>query len=132
MRTPHTWASRVAAVVTGGLTVLLVVSTALASGTPTTIATGVLTLLTGLATAKLVRDNCFESRLAAVVLAAVQLGGALLAVTVGLPGQEPQRTDPMALTALVLGAAVLVLVGLDHRTRRRGSSGAATGRGYAL
>lgn len=88
---------------------------------------GVAAVLTA---AKLWRDNCFESRLVATVLAAATVVGQALAVTVGPPGGSPAGgwTTTRALL-LVLAVAVPALLAMDparEAARREGD------RPYAL
>jgi hypothetical protein len=72
-----------------------------------------------LAAVKLLRDNCFESRLAATVLATLTAFGQLLAATVGRPGDPQAGWHPGGFAVIVLAAAVPVLVALDARARAR-------------
>jgi hypothetical protein len=70
----------------------------------------------GVATAvKLWWHNCFESRLAAVLLAVMTVVGQVLAVTLGGPGSDSAHWHAAALAVVLLGGAVPVLVGLDAR-----------------
>jgi hypothetical protein len=73
-------------------------------------------LVAGAVTAvKLWWHNCFESRLAAVLLAVMTVVGQVLAVTLGGPGSDSAHWQATALAAVLLGGAVPVLVGLDAR-----------------
>lgn len=77
---------------------------------------GPLSLLTALG---LSRANCLETRLPVVVVAAAQLCLTLLALTIGLPGQDRHALDGRTLVALVVAAGVLVAIDADRRARAR-------------
>ena len=71
-----------------------------------------------LAALKMCRDNCFESRLAAVVLALISGLGAVLGSTLGLPGQQADAVTPGDVALVLLGLGVPLLVLHDQRLRR--------------
>ena len=78
-----------------------------------------LSLLAGL---KMWRDNCFESRLAAVVVALLVATGQLLTMTVGgpvAPAGGLGTSYPTGLLVAALGALVPLGVAADARVRSR-------------
>ncbi len=75
------------------------------------------------ATLKMCRDNCFEARLLAVVLALAGGLGAMLTVTIGHPGDPAHPPTLGDIALMALGVAVPLLVVLDQRLRRRGATG---------
>lgn len=77
---------------------------------------GPLSLLSALA---LSRVNSLETRLPVVVTAAAQLSLTLLALTIGLPGQDRHALDGRTVLALVVAVGVLVAVDADRRARAR-------------
>jgi hypothetical protein len=119
MTVAHTRASRAAAAATGLLTVVhLVRSFTLTSASYVEALTVVAAVLSCLAALKLYRDNCFESRLAAVLLALVSGLGTVLAATLGLPGQHASAVSGDDILLVMLGVTVPLLVLLDRRLRR--------------
>jgi len=70
--------------------------------------------------ARLLRANCFESRLATVVLTGVALAGALLSGTTGLPGRTPHGLTPTAVVVMVLCLAIIALIWADSSRQRTG------------
>lgn len=70
-----------------------------------------------LASAKLWRDNCFESRFGLAMIAASTVVGHVLSLTIGLPGSafEPWAGIDAVLSAMSLGIALLVLAMLLPR-----------------
>lgn len=77
---------------------------------------GPLSLLSALA---LSRVNALETRLPVVVVTAAQLCLTLLALTVGLPGQDRHDLDGRTLVALVVAVGILVAIDADRRARAR-------------
>ena len=76
-----------------------------------------------LAAAKLWKDGCFESRLATAATAALGFVTAVLTVTVGMPGETPDRSVvPWATAVLALGVLALHSYG-----RRRASAPLCSG-----
>ena len=118
MKVPHSWASRLAVAAVGLLAVLQLAWVVTSDDRTVITAVTPIGLLTTLVTLKMARDNCFESRLGAVVLSSVHVGAVLLATTLGLPGHERHPMDARAATLLVAAGAVLVLIALDHAVRR--------------
>ncbi|HWJ82902.1 MAG TPA: hypothetical protein VNS55_11755 [Nocardioides sp.] len=120
MKVEHSWASRSAVVVTAALA-LVQLAWVLDGGDALVVTVGgFLGLLTALATAKMARDNCFESRLAACSVASIQVAAVALAATLGLPGAEHRALSGHLALAGALAAAVLVLVPLDRLARSHG------------
>lgn len=118
--------SYAAAVLTGvlGLTQLWWASGLGAHASATGALLGPLSLVAAVA---LGRISCFETRLAAVVVAAAQLLLTVLALSIGLPGQPRQPIGVRTTTGLLLPAAILVALELDRRRRtRRARSGTGT------
>lgn len=117
MTVEHSWASRAAVATIGALAAVQMWWVA-DSGDPIVVtAAGFVGALTALACLKMARDNCFESRLVAVVVTAAQLTTAGLAATVGLPGAPgPQLHTHLALAGS-LATVVLVLIALDRAAR---------------
>ena len=68
------------------------------------------------AAAKMARDNCFESRLVAVVTVLACVLAAVAAASIGLPGQEP-RMAPAGV--LLVGAAIVFLVAVAVEVPQR-------------
>jgi hypothetical protein len=98
-------------------------------------AAGYLALLLGsmgliglLAAARLWRDNCFESRLLTVLLAAGSLLGTLLRTTVGLPGAAEVAAGWLDLLTATLAVTTLGLLLADHFRRGHGSGLPSDGR----
>jgi hypothetical protein len=118
MRTDHTPASRAAVAVAVGLALVQLAWVTDASPVVDTAAWS-LGALTVLAAAKMARDNCFESRLVAVIVASIQLATAALAATVGAPGSTGHGLTAHLTLAAAFAGSVLVLIALDHRTRAR-------------
>lgn len=77
---------------------------------------GPLSLLSALA---LSRVNALETRLPVVVVAAAQLFLTLLALSVGLPGQDRHAIDGPTTVALMAAVGVLVAIDADRRARAR-------------
>lgn len=78
----------------------------------------VLAALTVIIAIGLARRESFEARLAAVFTASVYLLIGVLAATIGLPGQEPHRSDPLVVATVVISASVILLLAWDRRSRR--------------
>lgn len=118
MSRPHTPASRAAAFAT---TLLVLVQLARVAGGShdSYVAALLLTLLvaTAAVSLKLHRDNCFESRLGAVLLALFTGGGVVLAAVAGLPGQDVHPFGAIGLLMLVVSVAILALLGYDQAER---------------
>lgn len=116
----HSVASRTAAAAIATLAVLQLAATPAAEADVAYGATVLLLLAvaSGLTALKLLRDNCFESRLAAVVLSALSGLGAALDATIGLPGHPGGPLTAEKLLAVAIGVVVPALVQLDARLRR--------------
>lgn len=121
MRPVRTPASGAAAVATGVIA-LLHLESVLVDGADGYVGVIAAVLgLTALATAaRLWRENCFESRLVAVLLAVATGLGAMLGLTFGLPGEAPREVSALALLPVLVAAAVPLLVLLDVRLRETG------------
>lgn len=121
MRVTHTRASWAAAAGTGLLAAVHAVRSIDTSGSASYVAMldAVAAALACLISLKLCRDNCFESRLAAVILAVVSGVGAVLGATLGLPGQPSGTVTGGAVVLVLLGVGVPLLVLHDQRLRRR-------------
>jgi hypothetical protein len=120
MARSHTWASRVAAA-TAALTGLGLVSLVTAEGRVRTyvdVPVVVIALVAIAGAAKLWRDNCLESRVAVMSVAAAAAAGITLATTIGLPGQEPRDLTVHTIGLLMLAGAVAVLLLIDRTLRR--------------
>jgi hypothetical protein len=118
----HTPCSRVAAVLSVALA--LTVGFLRSSATPPWVAVlvGAVVLAGTAAGLKLWRDNCFESRLVAVVLAVITATGQTLASTVGAPGApggHGAHWHAAAVLVVALGVAIPLLVAGDTRSRAR-------------
>ncbi|GAA3536343.1 hypothetical protein AFL01nite_08790 [Aeromicrobium flavum] len=117
MRRLRTPASRAAALVCLTIGALLV-QRMIASTSPTyALLEGVLAVVAVLTAAKMWFHNCFESHLAALLLAPATAGGALLALTAGLPGGGVAGPMVVHISFLVLCAAIPVLLWGDARVR---------------
>lgn len=109
------WAARATVPVTAGLALLQAWwAWGPADGTLSAAVLAPLTLLAALA---LLRVNSLETRLAVALMAGAQLGTMLLAVVVGLPGQERHAFDATAVAALALPLIVFVLLDVDRHAR---------------
>ncbi len=125
-RTP---ASKAAATATGTLALLHVEPLLLGRAAGYVAVVGAVLGVTALVTAgKLWRDNCFEARLAAVLLAVASGLGAVLSLTIGLPGEAPHEVSAAALLPVLLAVALPLLVLLDARLR---GAGVTSGSPYA-
>jgi hypothetical protein len=119
--TRRTWASHL----TGGLLCGMAATAAYGLGTgPATTRYAVVlvgsVLLATLGTAgRMWTANCFESRLAAVVLAALTVVGQVLTMTLGEPGTGAGTWHPAGLAVVALGVAVPFLVLVDARLGTR-------------
>lgn len=121
MPTPSTTASRGAALTTAALGAWLASRLLLGAGDSyVRVIVVLLTVLSLLAAAKLWRDNCFESRLVAVLVALASLTGSALGSTVGLPGSHGGQVSVAGVVGLVLGSIVPVLLLLDAKIRASG------------
>jgi hypothetical protein len=118
MGRPHTPTSRAASFAT---TLLVLVELARVAGRQHDSYVAALLLALLVATAavslKLHRDNCFESRLAATLLAVFTGGGVALAAVVGLPGQDVRPFGAIGLLMLVVCAAIVALLAYDQGQR---------------
>lgn len=79
-----------------------------------------LVVATALASVKLYRDNCLESRLVVALLATISAAGVVLTVAIGLPGQPARPIDALDVSTLALSAAVLGLLVADQPRRAAG------------
>jgi hypothetical protein len=118
MEHPHTPASRAAAFAT---TLLVLVELARVAGGrhDSYVAALLLALLvaTAAVSLKLHRDNCFESRLGATLLAAFTAGGVVLTAVAGLPGQDVRPFGAIGFVMLVVSAAIVGLLSYDQTQR---------------
>lgn len=121
--TRHTPCSRVAAALSVALA--LTVGGLRSSATPPWVAVlvGAVVLVGTAAGVKLWRDNCFESRLVAVVLSILTATGQTLASTVGTPGGQDAHWRATGVLVLALGVAIPLLVAGDTRSRARAPKG---------
>lgn len=78
----------------------------------------VLAVIAVLAAGKMWLHNCFESHLAASVVVVATAGSALLAATVGIPGEGQADLTALRVLELALCTTVMVLLVLDGRVRR--------------
>lgn len=117
MRRLRTSSSRAAALVC--LTIgLLLVQRTMASSSPTyALLEGALALIAVLTAVKMWLHNCFESHLASLLVTGATAGGALLAMTAGLPGGDGPDPTLVHGAFLVLCAALPVLLVVDARVR---------------
>lgn len=69
------------------------------------------------ASARMWHCNCFESRLAVLVLAGLIVGGQVLVAVVGEPGASAVAWTPSASLVVLLALAAVALVVLDARER---------------
>lgn len=122
MRRPLTTASRSTARCCLAIALLSAARLASAPSTVEMLLEGTVATLAVLAAGKLRVHNCFESRLVAVVVSIATIGGVLLAITAGAPGQASTPITLVDAGLLALAAAVLVLLEQDSRLRR-GASG---------
>ena len=124
---------RMAAALTGALTLLLAGQVATAQDYAVVLAMAV--VLTGLPAALAMwAGNGFESRLVAVVLAALTLTGQILVSVVGGPGGAGGAWDPGAVLVAALATCVLCLAAADLHFAVAASRSARTRSGppYAL
>ena len=70
-----------------------------------------------LAAARMWHCNCFESRFAVLVLAALIVAGQVLAAVVGQPGAGAVAWTPTASLVVLLAFGAVALVALDARER---------------
>jgi hypothetical protein len=120
MNRPHTVPSRVAVVGLVGLALQALDASLFADIDGSYLQVLVLAqcLVCSAAAAKMLRDNCFESRLAAVAIGVACVAGALLAATSGLPGQPGRGLGALDVACITLGSLVLAAMALDARLRR--------------
>lgn len=118
--TPHSWCSRVAVLGLVGLALQALDVAVLVGVAQAYLEVLVLVqcLVCSTVAAKMLRDNCFESRLAAGVIGVASVVGALLAGTSGLPGRPSHGLGAPDVASIALGFGVLVMVLLDARHRR--------------
>lgn len=122
MPADHTVTSRSASFAT--VLLVLVQLLHLAGGAHAPYVDVLLTVLVGATSAawlELRRHNSVEARTAVGFLALLSAGGVLLAMTVGLPAQEPRPLTPLSGATLLLSVVVLALLAADQlaRSRRR-------------
>lgn len=121
--TSHTWASRGTVAATALLAALELYGAGVGADSGVVVWGGALLgALTLLAAIGLARVSCFETRLAVVLVCGTELGLMLLALVTGLPGQSPRSLDAETTVALLLPIAAMVLLALDRRARRSGST----------
>lgn len=130
MRRPRTVASRWAAVACFTIAVLFVPRLVSAPSPGYAVLSGVLAVAAALSGAKMLAHNCFESHLAATLVATATAGSTLLVLTIGLPGGGTTHVSALHVALLVLSVVVPVLLVLDARMRRE--SARRTRRPYAL
>src|SRR5690606_8705154 len=117
MRRLRTTASRWAAAVCLAIGALLVQRMLVSSSTSYALLECVLALIALLTAGMIWMGNCFESHLAALLVAPATAGGAVLALTAGLPGGGGAGPAAVHLSFLALCAAVPVLLVIDARVR---------------
>lgn len=130
MPRPRTRTSRLAAVLTGMLMLLLAEHALRIGSSALGVLEGVVAVVGMLAAVKLWMHNCFESRLVVTLALVSVVAGTLLATTLGLPGAPVAPWDLSHVLLLALGATVMVLLVADARERR--SSRSLSSPPYAL
>ena len=114
----RTWASKLAALVTWAVSLLLLERLTHSPGTSSVILVTAVAVAGLIAATKLWFHNCFESQLLVSLVTGATLVGTLLSLTVGLPGagRSAITTIPMAL--IILTVVSLVLQNADAKLRR--------------
>ena len=116
---------RTTAALTGALTLLVAGDVAIAQGYAVVLAMTV--VLTGLPAAlALWAGDGFESRLVAVVLAALALTGQVIVAVAGGPAGSGGEWDPRATVIAALAIGVLALAAIDFRRADAASRSART------
>ena len=119
MKRRSTWASRLTAVITALLSLLLFGRLAHETTTSAVVLVAALGVAGLAAAAKMWFHNCFESQLLASLVAGATLLGTLLSVTLGLPGADRSPVSVVHALLVLLPLAALVLLNTDGRLRRR-------------
>jgi hypothetical protein len=78
----------------------------------------VIAVVAGLTAVKMWMHNCFESHLGAGAVVAATAGSSVLAMVVGLPGEDGGDVSATRVVLLGLSMAVVVLLVQDGRVRR--------------
>ncbi|MEO7270011.1 MAG: hypothetical protein ABIW49_12475 [Knoellia sp.] len=116
----RTGASRWAAVATWLLALALFGQALGAESTGATVLEGAIAAAAALGATKMWIHNCFESHLVVVLAVSATVIGALLDLTVGMPGGPVTPLMPAHVVVLALAMAIGTLLFADARTRRGG------------
>jgi len=118
MRRQRTAASRWAAGACLAIGVLYASRLLSATSTVSLLLESVMVVIAVATAVKMWAHNCFESHLAAGALVAATAGSTLLAVTLGLPGEDAGELTVVRTVLLVLSVVIVLLLVQDGRVRR--------------
>ncbi|GGD22351.1 hypothetical protein [Nocardioides daphniae] len=119
MKRQTTWASRLTAVTTALISLLLCERLTHDLSTSSIVLLATVAALGLGAAVKMALHNCFESHLLVSLVTGATLVGTLLSVTVGLPGASRSSLTPVHAGLIGLPILTLGLQNADARLRRR-------------
>lgn len=118
MKRPTSWASRLTAVTTALISLLLCERLTHSLSTSSVVLLVTVAAVGLGAAVKMALHNCFESHLVVSLVTGATLVGTLLSVTVGLPGASRASLTPVHAALISLPVFTLGLQNADARLRR--------------